>query len=78
MSSMSEMAQQGTEPLEQRVSDEPTNSLIRTACLMGAGAAVLASLVMQLQGKKHAALFTGQWAPTLIAVALWYQIVKSQ
>jgi hypothetical protein len=32
---------------------------------------------MQMQGRKGEALFVGQWAPTLISFALWYQIVKS-
>jgi hypothetical protein len=46
--------------------------------LAGAGLSILGSLVMQLTGKKHEALFIGQWAPTLVSIALWYQIVKTQ
>lgn len=30
---------------------------------------------MQMQGRKHEALFVGQWAPTLVSFALWYQMV---
>lgn len=77
-STSGEIAQRGAEPLERGLSNEPLNSLIRTACLIGAGASVLGSLVMQMQGRKGEALFVGQWAPTLISFALWYQIVKSQ
>jgi hypothetical protein len=73
-----EIAQRGSEPLERGLSNEPVNTTIRTACLIGAGAAMLASLVMQMQGRKSEALFVGQWAPTLVSISLWYQIVKSQ
>jgi hypothetical protein len=72
-----EIAQRGAEPLEHRLAGEPANSVIRTLCLVGAGASILGSLVMQMQGRKGEALFVGQWAPTLISFALWYQIVKS-
>jgi hypothetical protein len=76
--SAGEIAQRGAEPLERRLANEPMNSTIRTACLIGAGASILGSLVMQMQGRKNEALFVGQWAPTLISFALWYQIVKSE
>jgi hypothetical protein len=77
-SSAGEIAQRGAEPLERRLANEPMNSTIRTACLIGAGASILGSLVMQMQGRKGEALFIGQWVPTLVSFALWYQIVKSQ
>lgn len=67
-----------SEPMERGLANEPANSMIRTVCLAGAGGAILGSLAMQIMGRKHEALFVGQWAPTFIAVALWYQIVKSQ
>jgi hypothetical protein len=73
-----EISQRGAEGLEQSLANEPTNSMIRTLCLMGAGASILGSLIMQMRGRKHEALFVGQWAPTLISFALWYQIVKSR
>lgn len=57
---------------------EPVNASIRTALLVAAGGAVAASLIMQMMDRKHEALFVGQWAPTLVSIALWYQIVKSQ
>jgi hypothetical protein len=80
MGSMSagEIGQRGAEPLEHTLANEPANSLIRTACLVGAGASILGSLIMQMRGRKGEALFVGQWAPTLISFALWYQIVKSE
>jgi hypothetical protein len=73
-----DIAERGSEPLERTLSNEPVNSLIRTVCLGAAGAAILGSLAMQMRGRKHEALFIGQWAPTLVSFALWYQIVKSQ
>jgi hypothetical protein len=76
--SSGDIAQRGAEPLERGLAREPVNSTIRTVCLIGAGASILGSLMMQIRGRKGEALFIGQWAPTLIAFALWYQIVKSQ
>jgi hypothetical protein len=64
--------------IERSVAPEPVNASIRTALLVAAGGAVAGSLIMQMMGRKHEALFVGQWAPTLVSVALWYQIVKSQ
>lgn len=78
VTSAGEITQRGAEPLERRLAGEPANSMIRTFCLIGAAASILGSLVMQMQGRKGEALFIGQWAPTLISLALWYQIVKSK
>ncbi|HEV7179925.1 MAG TPA: hypothetical protein VGN11_08635 [Candidatus Baltobacteraceae bacterium] len=52
--------------------------MIRTVLLSGAGLAIATSLVMQMSGRKHESLFFGQWVPTLVAVALWYQMIKGQ
>lgn len=78
VTSAGEIARRGAEPLERRLAGEPANSVIRTFCLIGAGASILGSLMMQMRGRKGEALFIGQWAPTLISFALWYQIVKSK
>jgi hypothetical protein len=67
-----------SEPMERGLGNEPANSMIRTICLAAAGGAIAGSLAMQMMGRKHESLFIGQWAPTFIAIALWYQIVKSQ
>ena len=64
--------------IEKNVAPEPVNSSVRTALLATAGASMLASLIMHLTNRKPDAMFVGQWAPTLVAAALWYQIVKSQ
>lgn len=64
--------------IERNVAPEPVNSNIRTGLLLAAGASILASAIMQMSNRKHEALFVGQWAPTLISMALWYQMVKRQ
>lgn len=64
--------------IERNVSREPANSDVRTFLLIGAGGAIVASLIMQMMRRKEDALFVGQWAPTLVSAALWYQIVKAQ
>lgn len=65
-------------PLERNLAQEPANSTVRSLLLMAAGASIIGSLVMQIQGRKHEALFVGQWAPTLLTAALWYQVVKAR
>lgn len=64
--------------MERNWADEPINSTARSVLMIGAGMAVAGSLIMQLTGRKHESLFMGQWAPTLLLVALWYQLVKGQ
>lgn len=65
-------------PLERNLAQEPVNSTVRTLLLLAAGASIAGSLIMQMQDRKHEALFVGQWAPTLMIMALWYQVVKSR
>lgn len=71
-------AQAVSESNERNDAMEPMNSTMRTALLGAAGLSVLASLGFAVAGKKHESLFVGQWAPTLLTIALWYQIVKGQ
>jgi hypothetical protein len=63
---------------ERGLAAEPVNTTMRSMLLAGAGLAVATSAMLQLTGRKHESLFLGQWAPTLISIALWYQIVKGQ
>lgn len=65
-------------PLERNLAQEPINSTVRTLLLTAAGASIVGSLVMQMQNRREEALFVGQWAPTLMVMALWYQVVKSR
>lgn len=70
------MAQGISEANETTDSAEPMNSTMRTILLSAAGLSILGSLAMQFTNRKHEALFVGQWAPTLLIIALWYQEVK--
>ena len=37
---------------------------------------ILASAILQIAGKKQAALFVGQWPPTFLAVGLYHKLVR--
>lgn len=37
---------------------------------------VIASAVMYLTGRRHTALFIGEWAPTFIAIGLFYKLLR--
>ncbi len=71
-------AQAVSESSEFYDSHEPMNSAKRMMLVAGAGVAMATSLMMQLTGRKHEALFFGLWVPTLLTVALWYQLVKAE
>ncbi|MBV9402867.1 MAG: hypothetical protein JO018_03965 [Candidatus Eremiobacteraeota bacterium] len=71
-------AQSVSNPLEYGVAKEPVNSTWRTVLLGLAGASIVGSLLFQLMGRKHEALFVGEWAPTFLIIALWGQLVKAQ
>lgn len=74
--SVGRAAQGISESNERNDSQEPMNSTMRTVLLSAAGLSILGSLAMNFMGRKHEALFVGQWAPTLLIIALWYQEVK--
>lgn len=44
--------------------------------LWAAGGSIAASLTLQALGRKHDALFVGQWAPTLLILGLYNKVVK--
>ncbi len=39
--------------------------------ILGAFVSMIASLVLQLKGRKHESLFIGQWVPTLLLLGLY-------
>ena len=39
-------------------------------------ASVLASAVLYLMGRRHTALFIGEWAPTFVAIGLFYKFLR--
>jgi hypothetical protein len=53
-----------------------TASLPSSTWLMLAGGAVVASLAFKLAGKRHAALFIGEWVPTILMLGLYNKLVK--
>ncbi len=65
-----------SEAFERSGAQEPANSTKRSLLLAAAGLSIAASLALNFMGRKHESLFVGQWAPTLLIIALWYQEVK--
>jgi hypothetical protein len=41
-----------------------------------AGGAIAASLTLRLLDRKHAALFVGEWVPTILLLGVYNKIVK--
>jgi hypothetical protein len=37
---------------------------------------ILGSALLYLSGKRHAALFVGEWAPTFLVTALFYKLLR--
>jgi hypothetical protein len=46
------------------------------AFLWAAGASIATSLTLKIMGKKHDALFVGQWAPTFLLLGIYNKLVK--
>lgn len=44
--------------------------------LWAATGSILGSLALQANGRKHEALFVGQWAPTFLLLGIYNKIVK--
>lgn len=44
--------------------------------LWAAGASIAASLTLKMMGRKHDALFVGQWAPTFLLLGTYNKLVK--
>lgn len=44
--------------------------------LWAAGVSIVASAALQLVGNRHASVFVGQWAPTLLILGLYNKLVK--
>ena len=76
--SVSRAAASASNPMERTLSKEPANSTMRSVLMLATGAAIIGSMFLHLSERKHEALFVGQWAPTLLLIALWGQVVKEQ
>ena len=55
-----------TEGTVARTIEEPTAKLPSDTFLWAASASIVASAALQLMGNRHASVFVGQWAPTLL------------
>lgn len=58
-------------PIEEQTAKIPSDTF-----LWAAGASMIASLTLKLMGKKHTALFVGQWAAPFLLLGVYNKIVK--
>jgi hypothetical protein len=56
--------------------EDQTAKLPSDTFLWMAVAAMTTSATLQMMGNKHASLFVGQWAPTLLIMGLYNKLVK--
>lgn len=68
--------EQHTEGRVARAIEEQTSKLPSDTFLWAALGSIGLSLVMQMSGKKEAAQFIGQWAPTLLILGVYNKLVK--
>ena len=59
-----------------RTIEEQTAKLPSDTFLWAAVASMAASATLQAMGNKHASIFVGQWAPTLLIFGLYNKLVK--
>ena len=65
-----------TEGRVARAIEEQTAKVPSDAFLWAAGASIATSAVLQAMGNRHASVFVGQWAPTLLILGLYNKLVK--
>jgi hypothetical protein len=56
--------------------EDQTAKLPSDTFLWAAVGSMATSMTLQLMGNKHASLFVGQWAPTLLIFGLYNKLVK--
>ena len=59
-----------------RTIEEQTAKLPSDLFLWAAGASMLTSLTLKIMGRKHTALFVGQWAAPFLLLGIYNKIVK--
>jgi len=69
-------AQRHSEGVVARNIEEITAQLPSDTFLWAAGASIAVSLGLMVGGNRHAALFVGQWAPTILLLGLYNKVVK--
>ena len=65
-----------TEGAVARTIENQTAKLPSDTFLWAAGASIATSAALQFLGNKHASVFVGQWAPTLLILGLYNKLVK--
>lgn len=68
--------QQHSEGRVARSIEEQTAKLPSDTFLWVAVGAMATSATLQMMGNRHASLFVGQWAPTLLIMGLYNKLVK--
>jgi hypothetical protein len=69
-------AMQHSEGYVARTIEDVTARMPSDVFLWGAVGSIVGSLCLYEAGRKHEALFVGQWAPTLLILGLYNKIVK--
>jgi hypothetical protein len=59
-----------------RAIEEQTAKLPSDTFLWAAFGSIGASLILRLIGRKHDALFVGEWAPTFLLLGIYNKLVK--
>jgi hypothetical protein len=59
-----------------RAIEQQTARLPSDTFLWLAGGSILCSLTLKLMGRRHDALFVGQWAPSFLLLGIYNKIVK--
>ena len=65
-----------TEGQVARTIENQTAKLPSDTFLWAAAASIATSATLQAIGNKHASVFVGQWAPTLLILGLYNKLVK--
>jgi hypothetical protein len=65
-----------TEGTVAKTIEQQTTKLPSDLFLWGAVASIATSLILQAGGKRHASMFVGQWAPTVLILGLYNKLVK--
>ena len=65
-----------TEGKVARTIENQTAKLPSDTFLWAAVASIATSATLQVMGNKHASVFVGQWAPTLLILGLYNKLVK--
>ena len=65
-----------TEGKVARTIENQTAKLPSDTFLWAAAASIATSATFQMMGNRHASVFVGQWAPTLLILGLYNKLVK--